>query len=110
MDEVERLGGIETPTLNAALKAICVGTLESAGRATLMKGGFKNSTRNSLVKAISGVTNLHVTTYVWNRVLLTTLPFGLEPAMKILLRIWCQNYEQILQNIREELPFWCQGY
>ena len=49
------LAGIDTPTLNSELKAICFGMLRIVGRGTAMKGGFRYSTRNSLMRAISEV-------------------------------------------------------
>jgi len=84
---VFRLFGMETSTLNNLLKPIFEGTFDMIGRCADMKGGFRYSTRNSLVNIVSnGITKRVVKhTNVANSVPFTTWPFGLDPARRMFL-------------------------
>jgi len=85
-----------TPIVNSWLNSILVGVFNSLGRATDIKGGFKYCTRNSLRALINASGNFHLvpmSAYVWNSVSLTTLPFGLDPAMRTLLSVDTVNKE-----------------
>ena len=93
--------GIETSTLNTELKAIFFGMVRIVGRATVMKGGFRYSTRNSLVKPISEAVNVQVRSYVGNTVSLTTKLLGFEPAIIMLLRMHRKYHEWIRISVRD---------